>query len=141
MQLERSEEKGDQIDLKLGFGGLTDLEFLAQGMALTDGHELPSLRVRSVRSTLRSLLENVPQLQDSALEVMTAFETLRSLEHRLRLHTNLASSRLSPPGFETLKKLRLWPPRHDGSPIEDWQDLLRLRRSVRSALQRFCPGL
>ncbi len=141
MQRERSEEKGDQIDIKLGMGGLTDLEFLAQGSALIDGYSTPSLRVRSVRSTLKSVLENVSPLRDASLEVMTAFETLRSLEHRLRLYSNLASSRLDPQGFEALKKLHLWPPRQGADTIEDWQSLLRLRRRVRSVFQRFCPGL
>jgi len=78
---------------------------------------------------------------DSSPEVMAAFETLRSLEHRLRLHSNFASSRMNPPVFEALKKFHLWPPRHDGSAIADWQDLLRLRRRVRGALQRVCPDL
>jgi glutamate-ammonia-ligase adenylyltransferase len=139
MQRERSEEKGDQIDIKLGMGGLTDLEFLAQGSALIDGYSTPSLRVRSVRSTLKSVLENISTLRDTSLEVMTAFETLRSLEHRLRLHSNLASSRLDPQSFEALKKLHLWPPRQGAT--EDWQDLLRLRRRVRAVLGRFCPDL
>jgi [glutamine synthetase] adenylyltransferase / [glutamine synthetase]-adenylyl-L-tyrosine phosphorylase len=141
MERERSEEKGDQIDIKLGMGGLADLEFLAQGNALTDGYRIPSLKVRSVRSALSSTLENFSHLNDSFLEVMTAFETLRSLEHRLRLHNNFASSRLSPPVFESLKKLRLWPISQGNSSFEDWQDLIRVRRRVRSALQEFCPDL
>jgi len=141
MQRERSEEKGDQIDIKLGMGGLADLEFLAQGNALIDGHRIPSLKVRSVRSALRSTLENSSHLKDSFLEFMTAFETLRSFEHRLRLHNNLPSSRLSPPIFESLKKLRLWPISQGNSSFEEWQDLIRLRRRVRSALQEFCPDL
>ncbi len=72
---------------------------------------------------------------------MTAFETLRSLEHRLRLHSNLATSRLDPQIFEALKSLRLWPLRHGPGAIEDWQDLIRLRRRVRTAFQSFCPDL
>jgi glutamate-ammonia-ligase adenylyltransferase len=140
MQRERSEEKGDQIDIKLGMGGLADLEFLAQGSALTFGHAIPSLQVRSVRSSLKSALGN-PSPPQASSDVMTCFETLRSLEHRLRLHSNLASSSLSPTVFESLKKLRLWPPRHGTRVLEDWQDLIRLRRRVRKALQEFCPDL
>ena len=136
MERERAEEKGDQIDVKLGPGGLTDLEFLAQGYALTDAHRLPELQTGSVRSALAVVLE-----QNSTREVMAAFEALRALAHRLRLHSNLASSRLTPEIFETMKQLRLWPPRHHGTTIENWQDLIRLRRGVRSALQCFCPEL
>jgi [glutamine synthetase] adenylyltransferase / [glutamine synthetase]-adenylyl-L-tyrosine phosphorylase len=141
MQRERSDETGDQIDIKLGIGGLADLEFLAQGSALIFGHVIPSLQVRSVRSSLKSALENSSHLQDSSVDVITAFETLRSLEHRLRLHHDFASSRLSQPVFESLQKLRLWPPRDGAVAVEDWQDLIRLRRRVRKALQVFCPDL
>ncbi len=141
MQRERSEERGDQIDIKLGMGGLTDFEFLTQGNALIEGYRTPSLRVRSVRSALKSVLENISPLRDSSLGLMTAFETLRSLEHRLRLHSNLASSRLDPQMFETLKDLRLWPLRQCASAIENWQELIRLRRHVRVVFQRFCPDL
>ncbi len=56
MQRERGEEKGDQIDIKLGMGGLTDFEFLAQGNALIEGYRAPSLQVRSVRSALQKRL-------------------------------------------------------------------------------------
>jgi [glutamine synthetase] adenylyltransferase / [glutamine synthetase]-adenylyl-L-tyrosine phosphorylase len=141
MQRERSEEKGDQIDIKLGMGGLADLEFLAQGNALMNGYRIPSLKVRSVRSTLSSTLENSSHLKESSSDVMTAFETLRSLEHRLRLHSNLASSRLNPSVFESLKKLHLWPLSQRNSLFEDWQNLIRLRHRVRAALQEFCPDL
>lgn len=141
MQRERSEEKGDRIDIKLGMGGLADLEFLAQGHALVEGHGIPSLKARSVRSALSGALENSPRLQRSFLEVLTAFETLRSLEHRLRLHTNLASSRISPSLFESLKDFRLWPPHHGENTLEDWQDLVRLRSRVRNALRGFCHDL
>ena len=141
MERERAEEKGDRIDIKLGLGGLTDFEFLAQGYALTDGYRLPQLQVQSVRSALAVVLEQAAPLQDSAREVTAALETLRALAHRLRLHSNLATSRLGPEFFEAMKKLRLWPPHHHGSAIEDWQDLIRLRRRARSALQCFCPDL
>ncbi len=141
MQRERAEEKGDQIDIKLGLGGLTDLEFLAQGFALTDGYRLPPLQIRSVRSALGVVLEHAVPLQNSTQEVMAAFETLRALAHRLRLHSNLASSRLSPEIFEAMKQLHLWPPHHHRHAIEDWQDLIRLRRRARRALQTFCPEL
>lgn len=141
MERERAEEKGEMIDIKLGPGGLTDLEFLAQGCALTDGYRLPALQVRSVRAALEAGLENVSPLPDSARDVMAAFEALRALAHRLRLHSNLASSRLSPEAFAAMKKLQLWPPPQQGGTIESWDDLLRLRRRVRSVLRGFCRDL
>jgi len=176
MERERAEERGDQLDIKLGKGGLTDLEFLAQGWALTDGYRLPALQARSVRAGLGAVLEHASVLPEAAgrvrqeqastlphatlpdaapggahepfatcqsepREVMAVFEALRALAHRLRLHTNLASSRLTRETFEVMHKLQLWPPAHCGHTIETWQDLIRLRRRVRNALQGFCPDL
>ena len=141
MQRERSEEKGDDIDFKLGVGGLADLEFLVQGRLLTEGHRNSSLRNPSVRSALEVVLETISDLEQKPRDVKKAFEALRSLEHRVRLHTNMSSSRLGPEQFASLKAAGLWPPARGGSSVEDWQDLLRLRRRVRELLHRFCPDL
>ena len=141
MQRERSEERTDLIDIKLGMGGLTDLEFLVQGQLLVDGYKDASCRDRSVRGALPWALAHTPGIEESIRGMQTAFEALRSLDHRLRLHTNLASSRLSPGQFEKMQSVGLWPPAFGGSVIEDWQDLQRLRRHVRSVLHHFCPGL
>jgi [glutamine synthetase] adenylyltransferase / [glutamine synthetase]-adenylyl-L-tyrosine phosphorylase len=141
MQRERSEEKGDDIDFKLGVGGLADLEFLVQGLLLSQGHRNAALRIPSVRSALKEVLDTIPDLGQKPEDVQKAFEALRSLEHRVRLHTNLSSSRLGPEQFTSLKAAGLWPPFRGGSFIEDWQDLLRLRRRVREILHQFCPDL
>jgi glutamate-ammonia-ligase adenylyltransferase len=141
MQRERSEEKDDAIDLKLGPGGLADLEFLVQGRLLTEGHRSAAVRNRSVRAGLEGVLETIPDLDIPPREAKRAFDTLRSLEHRLRIHNNLTSSRFTPDQFELLRTSGLWPPAGEGSAIEDWQDLLRLRRRVRSLLHYFCPDL
>lgn len=142
MQNERAEEKADTIDLKLGMGGLTDLEFLAQGYLLFEGYKSESLQNPSVRDALKNVLYDIPGLKDSAEEILSAFGALRALEHRLRLHSNQTASRLHPEQFETMLALGLWPPRHfDKNPIESWQDILRLRRRVRAALNHYCTEL
>ena len=141
MQRERSEERPDLIDIKLGMGGLADLEFLVQGRLLIEGYKDPSARNRSVRGALPWVLANAQVPEESVRGMQSAFDVLRSLDHRLRLHTNLPSSRLSPVQFEKMRSVGLWPPAFGANTVEDWQDLLRLRRHVRSVLQEFCPGL
>lgn len=141
MQRERSQEREDQIDIKLGMGGLADLEFLVQGIQLVDGHADPSLQQRSVRRVLTAILARTEKLQPYAHDAGTGFTILRSLEHRLRLHTNLASSRLTPQLFDSLRQLHLWPPNGYGRSLESWADVLNLRRRVRTALNLYCPGL
>ncbi|GKT07421.1 bifunctional [glutamate--ammonia ligase]-adenylyl-L-tyrosine phosphorylase/[glutamate--ammonia-ligase] adenylyltransferase [Desulforhabdus sp. TSK] len=142
MQRERSDEKGEWVDLKLGAGGLADIEFLAQGILLTEGWRNAYPDLRSVRSALPRVLETVgsdPGLAPGT--ILSAFESIRSLDHRLRLLTNSSASRLNPQLLEALQLLGLWPPRQGGSSMESWEDLLRLRRRVREGLLHFCPEL
>ncbi len=141
MQLERADERRDHLDLKLGLGGLADIEFLVQGYLLVEGWRNNSLRFPSVRSALEPVLESLAEIAASERDIRGAFEALRSLEHRLRLHTNQSSSRVTPSQFESLKAVGLWPPADKGVLLEDWQDLLRLRRRVRALLRCFCPDL
>lgn len=141
MQRERAEERADLADIKLGLGGLVDVEFLVQGVQLTEGYRHPTLRAPSVRATLGTVLDALDTPAPKHRELVAAFQTLRSLDHRLRLHTNATGSRVSPDQLESLKAVGLWPVSGSGSPIDGWPDLLRLRRKVRAALLPFCPGL
>jgi len=167
MERERAEEKGDVIDLKLGQGGLADIEFLVQGHLLVEGYANPLLRNPSVRFALGDVAEWISGASNHsrdasskssgeahipspgkphgeiniATDVSVSFDAMRSLDHRLRLHTNLTSSRLTPARFESLQAIGLWPPATGKNPVETWQDLLRLRRRVRAVLQRWCPDL
>jgi len=141
MERERAKEAEDVIDLKLGMGGLADLEFMVQGYLLVEGYKDPSLRVRSVRVALGRVLDKLSDLDFPVRELQTTYETLRAIEHRLVLYSGLPASRLRPDQFDSLTATALWPPIKAGSSVETWQDLLRLRRRVRSMLQHWCPDL
>jgi [glutamine synthetase] adenylyltransferase / [glutamine synthetase]-adenylyl-L-tyrosine phosphorylase len=141
MEKERSDETASDINLKLGMGGLADIEFLVQGKLLLEGCKDGAIRIRSVRQGVREFLKTIGETSGKADEISTVFGALRALDHRLRLHTNSASSKLNENQFEDMLSLGLWPPRFDGSSIETWQDILRLRREVRSILRMFCPDL
>lgn len=141
MQRERTEEREDLVDIKLGLGGLVDIEFLVQGVQLTEGYRHESLRVPSVRAVLEPVLDVLEAPPRKRRELTAALRTLRSLDHRLRLHSTMTGSRMSPGQLELLKALDLWPVAARGSAVESWPDLLRLRQRVRSALLPFCPGL
>lgn len=137
MEKERSEETEHEINLKLGMGGLADIEFMVQGKSLVEGDRLQPLR--SVRESVRQWALHSTGT-DNAGEIRLAFAALRALEHRLKLYANSASSKLDAAHFEGMLALGLWPPRFDGGAIETWQDILRLRREVRSVFRRYCPG-
>ncbi len=141
MQKERTDEKPDLIDLKLGMGGLVDLEFLIQGNLLVKGYGSPMTRASSVRTAMGEFLEDIPECSGRSKEIRKVFEAVRALDHRLRLHLNQSSARVSPEQFESLKAVGLWPPARKGTYIETWEDLLKFRRVIRSLLSIFCPNL
>lgn len=141
MQLERGGERPNVADIKFGPGGLTDLEFFVQGHLLLLGSEDPSLRTRSVREALPPVLERVLPGDSSAQEIMDAFNTLRALEHRLRLYSNQSTALANAPVFDSLHECGLWPPKASGRTADSWEDILRLRRRARALLQSFCPDL
>ena len=72
------------INVKLGRGGIREIEFLAQVFQLIRGGRDPALRDRSTRATLRILAEKKllpPQVTEQLLD---AYCFLRNLEHRVQ---------------------------------------------------------
>lgn len=138
MELERSKEGPNTVDLKLGLGGLADLEFLAQGHQLIFGYKEPELRDRNTGRVLNTVMKKRSHSEHPLHDLTDAFGTLRCLEHRLHLYGNLSTSRLNREQFEAMCHLGLLPPKQEHFPLEDWQDLLLLRRRVRQDWQEFC---
>jgi glutamate-ammonia-ligase adenylyltransferase len=71
-------------NVKLGRGGIREIEFLAQVFQLIRGGRDPALRERSTRATLRLLAERGLLEPDSVEQLLAAYAFLRNLEHRLQ---------------------------------------------------------
>jgi glutamate-ammonia-ligase adenylyltransferase len=71
-------------NVKLGRGGIREIEFLAQVFQLIRGGRDPALRERSTRATLRLLAERELLPQDTVERLLAAYTFLRNLEHRLQ---------------------------------------------------------
>ncbi|WP_409269326.1 bifunctional [glutamate--ammonia ligase]-adenylyl-L-tyrosine phosphorylase/[glutamate--ammonia-ligase] adenylyltransferase [Massilia sp. BHUDP2] len=71
-------------NVKLGRGGIREIEFLAQVFQLIRGGRDPALRERSTRATLRLLAERELLPQDTVTRLLEAYAFLRNLEHRLQ---------------------------------------------------------
>lgn len=56
IQAERAETGDTRLDLKLGSGGLMDIDFAVQGLQLSFGAEYPAIVLSSLRRTLRRLV-------------------------------------------------------------------------------------
>jgi glutamate-ammonia-ligase adenylyltransferase len=71
-------------NVKLGRGGIREIEFLAQVFQLIRGGRDPALRNRSTRATLALLAERELLPQDTVARLLEAYAFLRNLEHRLQ---------------------------------------------------------
>ena len=76
-------QKGQQDNIKLGRGGIREIEFIAQVFQLIRGGQDASLQIKPTLAVL-SLLKNKGLLQEKTVEDLTqAYVFLRNCEHRL----------------------------------------------------------
>jgi glutamate-ammonia-ligase adenylyltransferase len=71
-------------NVKLGRGGIREIEFLTQVFQLIRGGRDPALRERSTRTTLHLLAERELLTPDIVQQLLDAYSFLRNLEHRLQ---------------------------------------------------------
>jgi glutamate-ammonia-ligase adenylyltransferase len=71
-------------NVKLGRGGIREIEFLAQVFQLIRGGRDATLRERSTRATLRVLAEKELLTGETVERLLASYSFLRNLEHRLQ---------------------------------------------------------
>ncbi|HZP89326.1 MAG TPA: bifunctional [glutamate--ammonia ligase]-adenylyl-L-tyrosine phosphorylase/[glutamate--ammonia-ligase] adenylyltransferase [Burkholderiales bacterium] len=71
-------------NIKLGPGGIREIEFVAQVFQLVRGGQDPGLRIRPTLLALERLRERGLLPGDAAVELRAAYVFLRNLEHRLQ---------------------------------------------------------
>ena len=76
---------GPGFNLKLGRGGIREVEFFAQTHQLIHGGRDPSLRVRGTRAALDALAAAGIIAREDANALGEAYDRLRTLEHRLQM--------------------------------------------------------
>ena len=85
----RTRQQGEEhADIKTGYGGIRDVEFVIQFMQMLNGWNLASLRTAN---TLRAIgrLERAQCLTHEEAELLSAnYRWLRKLEHRLQIKNN-----------------------------------------------------
>ncbi|THD79832.1 MAG: bifunctional [glutamine synthetase] adenylyltransferase/[glutamine synthetase]-adenylyl-L-tyrosine phosphorylase [Phenylobacterium sp.] len=80
---ERVSAKG--VDLKLGRGGIREIEFYVQTQQLILGGRHPELRNRRTLDALAALAETGHVARETAAELTASYITLRGLEHRIQM--------------------------------------------------------
>jgi glutamate-ammonia-ligase adenylyltransferase len=89
---ERVSAKG--VDLKLGRGGIREIEFYVQTQQLILGGRQPALRGRRTLDMLQALAEAGHVAPDAAEELADAYRRLRNLEHRVQMIADEQTHRL-----------------------------------------------
>ncbi|MGM7696754.1 bifunctional [glutamine synthetase] adenylyltransferase/[glutamine synthetase]-adenylyl-L-tyrosine phosphorylase [Microbacterium sp. A84] len=121
------EDAGYQI--KLGAGGLRDIEFTVQLLQLVHGLTDPSIRTRGTLESLDALVAGGYIGRDDAATFAADYRMLRLLEHRLQLR-ELSRTHLMPRTPDGLRVLaRATGLAEDGAGI--WSLWDRVRREVR----------
>ncbi|HKV91339.1 MAG TPA: hypothetical protein VJW20_02195 [Candidatus Angelobacter sp.] len=92
------------IDVKLDHGGIRDIEFLAQCLQRVYGGEEPWLRACGTLFSLQKLNDKGHLSSSDFRELSTAYEFLRTVEHRLQLQRGQQLHRL-PSATEELQVL------------------------------------
>lgn len=84
-QIRQEVERRDRAhNIKLGPGGIREIEFIAQVFQLIRGGRDASLRIRPTQAVLRLLTDNGQLDAQTSAELGEAYVFLRNLEHRLQ---------------------------------------------------------
>ena len=123
-------------ELKLGTGGLRDVEFAVQLLQLVHGRRDESLRSPTTLRALQALIDGgyVGRRDGAAME--EAYEFLRTLEHRIQLH-RLRRTHIVPDDAEDLRRLgRSMGFRHNPAESleKEWQAQKRVVRRLHEKL-------
>ena len=81
----RRRDSDDFADVKLGPGGIRDIEFVVQLLQLVHGGADPSLRSPTTLDALARLTEGGYLAEDDGAALASAYRWLRTVEHRLQL--------------------------------------------------------
>ncbi len=94
----------DERDLKLGAGGIREIEFFVQAHQLIYGGKDPSLRLRGTVEALSALTRLRIISEKEQAELTESYVFLRRLEHRIQAHRE-RQTHVLPQGEEDLRRL------------------------------------
>ena len=120
--------------IKLGPGGLRDVEFTVQLLQLVHGRSDESLRVRGTLEALHALSAGGYVSRADAAALSSCYKALRLLEHRSQLF-RLRRTHNLPSKEENLRRIERGVSNCLGRGDSLWEDFKDLRRRVRSLHQ------
>ena len=87
-------------NIKLGRGGIREIEFFAQTQQLIWGGRRPELRLRATCPAIRALVEGGRVAPQTGENMIAAYRYLRHVEHRLQMVDDRQTHTLPPEGPE-----------------------------------------
>ncbi|AIG64472.1 glutamine-synthetase adenylyltransferase [Corynebacterium atypicum] len=122
-------------ELKLGRGGLRDVEFAIQLLQMVHGRSDESLRETDTVAALKALIAGGYVGRDDGFSLISAYAFLRTLEHRLQLHrlkrTHSLPAAEDSHAWQWLARTAGFSPDAAGSSTDKLQvELKRVRRHV-----------
>ncbi len=142
MEDELGKEDASRYNIKQGYGGLVDIEFLAQYLQLVHGKERRWVRVPGAYNALRALRREGLLALSEYRVLVQAYLFIRTLESRMRIVANQATHDLS----RDPKKLRSLARRlgYEDDALTAGEKLLRnyerMRKEVRESFERVVTG-
>jgi glutamate-ammonia-ligase adenylyltransferase len=130
------------FDVKLGTGGIREVEFIVQALQLTHGGQDPWLRAPRVLIGLQRLADKGYLTDAERSTLSEAYVLLRTVEHRLQMAHGVQTHRMpaDPEGMTLLARRCGYDPA-SGAPGEALAaDVGRLTRAVRAIYERVVPG-
>jgi glutamate-ammonia-ligase adenylyltransferase len=127
---------GEEFNVKLGSGGIRDVEFIAQALQLLHGGRIPQVRGRSTQQALESLAQSGVLGEEEARSLLAAYRFLRRLENRLQMEAERQVHRLHAGGSVRERVARAVCSSGPDRPASFEQALDTQRRSVREFFER-----
>jgi glutamate-ammonia-ligase adenylyltransferase len=108
MEIELGRERDDRVNLKVGRGGVVDVEFATQYLQLVHGPANPSVRARSTLKALYELWRSGSIDEEKYRTLEEGYRFLRGLEVRLRLTNDASIEQFDPSvvGPEVMSRYR-----------------------------------
>ena len=129
-QIRREVARKDMAEhIKLGPGGIREIEFIAQVFQLIRGGRDPGLQIRPTLKVLALLVGRRLLPAESEQELANAYQFLRRLEHRLQ-YVNDAQTHMLPNGTEEREQIAI------SMGFADWATLLPILEAHRARVAR-----
>lgn len=128
------QRKDAQNNIKLGDGGIRELEFIVQSLQLISGGRHPQLQAKNWWQALEALMQQGLLKEEDATGLKVAYEFLRKLENSLQIYADKQTQDL-PDNEEQQKKIGLL------LGYSDWQTVQKDLEQHQQLVSEFFKGL